>query len=359
MSLLAPLALAGLLATAQDLPGVPGPGDAVTPGDGAIVLPPGPVAAALEALGTRDARPLPSPWPAWSDHGEAGWGGEAAWRRWVELLRAEAPPHPSAPARRAALAQLARAQGRDGDAWVHLLACASEPAVLADLLPQFIPGVAPGAAPDALPDGVLLTPALPPAERPRGGLRWLAGRKLVRTRFRLGEAECSLGVSVDRDGLEVAVHHLAGGPARVRVVPPVPRGIDPGLLFADWEKRKADSGPVEFLLTAEDPEHTLWLTFHPRAERWPEPALDTLAGLAPGRAIRVVSPAGDEPRLRRFAEALGELLGVPASLCPRDAAAPPGLEPLVIHLEPDAAGERKLCELIGLAEAFALAAPLR
>jgi hypothetical protein len=337
--------------------------DLVTPADGTVALPPGRVAEMLERLGGAvpriDAGALGQPWPEWDERSPAGWGGEATWRRWVELVRAEAER--SAPPRRAQLALLARLQGRDGDAWAHLLACEPEPGVVAVLLPHFSPGV-PRALldrTDPLPDGVLLSPALPPTEDPRAGLRWLAGKRIERREFAVGAALCALELSVDPDGIEVSVRHLSGGAARVRLRAPMPRGIEPGLAFADWEKLPAGAGPVEFRLDAEANEHSLWVTFHPPEARWPSPPPETLRALTPGRMILLESPPDDEPVLRRFAEALSELLGVEARACAAGARPAPGLEPLVLRFDPGPAGERMLVDCIGLAEAFALSTPDR
>jgi len=355
--MVSPIALvAGSLLLAQDL---------VHPGAGLVSLPPGRVAEMLERHGDPSpeagALSLGEPWPAWDDRSPAGWGGEPAWRRWVELVRAEADARTSAPPRRAQLALVARLQGRDGDAWAHLLACESDPGLVALLLPLFSPGVPRALLGQrgALPDGVLLTPALPPAEDPRAGLRWLAGRRIERREFEVGAARCALIVSVEPDGIEVSVRHLSGGAARVRVLAPLPRGIQPGLAFADWEKLPPDAGPVEFRLDAESNEHSLWLTFHPPEARWPSPPLESLHALSPGREILLESPRGDEPELRRFAEALSELLGVEARVSAPQAHPRAGLEPLVLRFVPGPAHERMLVDLIGLAEAFALSAPDR
>ncbi len=327
-----------------------------------IAVPPGRVAELLAGLAP-DARPAPlgATWPAWSDRGPTGWGGEPAWRRWVELVRAEAEASSPAAARRAELALLARVQGRDGDAWEHLLACAGDPGLVAALLPAFSPGVpaeflGQGAR---LPEGVLLAPALPPCDEARAGLRCLAGKRIECLEFELGAARCALRVSVDRDGLEVNLRHLAGGRARVRVLAPLPRGIDPGLVFADWEKLAGHEGPVEFTLDAEQPEHSLWLTFHPAEERWPSPRLELLARPSAGRELVLTSPGADEPVLARFAEALGELLQVPASLRAEGFRPASALEPIVLRFGPGPRSERKLLEYLGLAEAFALRAPIR
>jgi hypothetical protein len=348
--------IAGALLLAQEI---------VTPGAGHVSLPPGRVAEMLVRIG--DAAPEPGalargePWPAWDDRTSGGWGGEPTWRRWVELVRAEADAAASAPGRRAQLALVARLQGRDGDAWAHLVACESDPGLVAALLPLFSPGV-PRALLDqrgALPDGVLLTPALPPADEPRAGLRWLAGKRIERRDFEVGAAHCSLTVSLEPDGVEVSVRHLSGGAARVLVQAPLPRGVEPGLAFADWEKLPPGAGPVEFRLDAEANEHALWVTFRPPEARWPSPPLDTLVALNPGREILLESPRGDEPELRRFAEALSELLGVEARTSASGARPRAGLEPLVLRFGTAPARERLLTDLIGLAEAFALSAPDR
>lgn len=325
-----------------------------------ISAPPGRVAELLAGLAPDTHPATLATWPTWSDHSRAAWGGEPVWRRWVELVRAEAGAARPVPARRAELALLARMQGRDGDAWEHLLACAGDAQLVAALLPAFSPGVPVEflGRPAPLPDGVLLTPALPPCDEARAGLRCLAGKRIEQLGFEVGAARCSLRVSVDGDGLEVSLRHLAGGPARVRVLAPVPRGIDPGLIFADWEKLPDHEGPVEFTLDAEQPEHSLWLTFHPAKESWPSPRLELLARPTAGRELVVSAPEPEE-RLARFAEALGELVQVPASLRVEGVQAGAGLEPIVLHLGSGPRSERKLLEYLGLAEAFALRAPIR
>src|SRR5262245_9519678 len=357
-----PIALvAGSLLLAQEV---------VTPGAGLVSLPPGRVAEMLDRIGDAATEPgelgpgalaLGEPWPAWDARTSTGWGGEPVWRRWVELVRAEANAAASAPPRRAQLALVARLQGRDGDAWAHLVACEPDPGLVAALLPLFTPGVPRALLGQrgALPDGVLLTPSLPPADDPRAGLRWLAGKRIERTEFEVGAARCSLTVSVEPDGIEVTVHHLSGGAARVRVQAPLPRGVEPGLAFADWEKLPPGSGPTEFRLDAESNEHSLWVTFHPPGARWPSPRLDSISALNPGREILLESPRGDEPELHRFAEALSELLGVEARATAPGSLPRAGLEPLVLRFDPGPSRERMLADLIGLAEAFALSAPDR
>lgn len=334
----------------------------VTPGPGTVSLPRGTAARALDELerGTA-AKPFGYAWPAWDERSAAGWGGEPTWRRWVELLRAERAAETSDPARRAELALVAHLQGRHGDAWEHFSAAAAEPAWLATLLPLFVPGVplelATSRAP--LPEGVLLTPSLPPSDVPGAGLRQLAGTRLEALSFQVGAAELRLALSVDRDGLEIKLVHLSGASTRVRVLPPVPRGIEPGLVFADWEKRPGELVPIEFVLTAEDPEHTLWLTFHPPRDHLPNPPLELVRTPSVARGILVLSPTGAEPHLVAFTHALAELFEVPCELFSSDHVPRAGLEPLVLRLDTSSDGERRLAHWLGHAERHFLAARVR
>jgi hypothetical protein len=360
MALLAPI-LGRLLVALAALPQLHDDGN-VTPGPGTVSLPRGAAAQALDELerGTA-AKPFPYAWPAWDERSSAGWGGEPTWRRWVELLRAERAAATSDPARRAELALVAHLQGRHGEAWVHFTAAANEPAYLATLLPLFMPGVPVALATSAepLPDGVLLTPALPPSDVPGAGLRQLAGTRLEALSFRIGAATVRLALSVDRDGLEIKLVHLSGGSARVRVLPPVPPGIEPGQVFADWEKRPGALVPIEFTLTAEDPEHTLWLTFQAPRDHLPNPPLEFMRTPDAARGILVLSPGGNEPHLAAFTHALSELFEIPCELFPAEHVPRAGLEPLTIRLDTSSDGERRLAHWLGHAERHFLAARVR
>jgi hypothetical protein len=318
-----------------------------------IVLPEGPVAARLAELdpSTVPAK-LGASWPDWADHGASAWGAPPPWRRWVELLRAEA--RSGEPARRAELAELARLQGRDADAWSHWLEAARDPAQGVALLPLFLPGALEVRGPDSLPEGALLCPSLPPCSRVDAGLREMAGTAIELGAFSIGAARASLKVAVSGDGLEVVLQHLAGAPARVRVKAPVPPGIDPGKVLADWERQPDGQEIVEFVLDAENAEHSLWLTFHPRAERWPRPPVELLRPLASGRTLLVLGRADDAARLRSFAEAAHELLGISTRFVTELPATSFAFEPLVLDLRSATSLERKLGEMLGRIEALVL-----
>ena len=360
------------------------------------VLPEGPIAelfqrveetgsseleASLEELGL-DPWPI---WPAWSDRGPTGWGSEAPWRRWVELLRAEsaaqnnahreadaptlAGADPERARRRAELALLARAQGRDPDAWRHLLATRDDPRYAARLEPVFLMGAPPSslARPkEPLEPGVLLSPPLPPAtDDPRGRLRNLVGRTFEHRAVRIGETVAGLRVVVEGDGIQVDLRHRSGPAVEVRVAPPVPPGVEIGLLYADWMRLDDPLAPVPFTLSTEEPEHTVWGRFRPRSERWPAPLAPRDFQVRRGRGVVVevanLAVESDEPFYQRLSQALGELFGVPSQLQRRGthSVEETFFEPTVLRLEGSAAGERKLLAMLSLIENYALAGGAR
>lgn len=325
-----------------------------------LVFPPGPIEELVARLPV-EAPPLASPWPAWDDRSEpAGWGGERAWRRWVELVRAEARAPEPDPRRRVELALLARMQRRDADAWWHLSRAAADPSLVAAALPAFLPGVPLellGSAED-LPDGVLLRPALPPALHDRrGSLRQLAGRTMEHRFVRVAGALLMMRVVIEGDGVQVDVTHREGPEVRLSIAPPVPPGVEIGAIYADWESLDGNPEAAELVLSADAPSHSIWGRFLPRAERWPAPLPDPDRPPQPREELVLVVPAErrGEPVFARFAEALAELYELPCELVDENAG--PGrhlLEPVAIHLGSGAESERKLVAMIGLAEAWAL-----
>ena len=196
--------------------------------EGTLVLPPGDVAEALAELPPGDGVPSetdPAPsWPPWLfEAGKDPWADERPWRLWVELLRAEA--RDSAPENRARLAQLARLQERDADAWRHVVGI-RDGSLARTVLPLLLPGVpSEHLGRKTLPAGVLLRPALPPpADGSEGTLRSLVGRPARAERIRIADSLVSLQVVVEADGVQVDLNHLAGPPVELRVQAPVPPG---------------------------------------------------------------------------------------------------------------------------------------
>ncbi len=317
-----------------------------------------------EAAGTAKRSELQEPpWPEWRSGADSGWNREEPWRRWVELVRAEARAESPHPGTRARLALLARAQGRDTDAWRHLLRCGTDALVL-DLLPAFLPGVPEELlCAETLPDGVFLRPALPPStDDSRERLATLAGRSMAAREVRIGGATISFELAVQGDGIQVDLVHLAGPCTRVRLVLPVPRGVDIALTYEDWEKLADPRAPVLVELSAEDPEHTVWGRFQPRRDRWPMtlPGEDARAVRARAPLALAVPEEDGDPRLARFAEALAELFDRPC-LHPYEpsleTAGP--FEPIVLHLGAGFDPDRKLTAMISLSEIHALAGAAR
>jgi hypothetical protein len=343
-----------------------------------VLLPPGREAELVARLVARGAQPAAPPrgWPAWEDRSASGWGGEAPWRDWVELLRAEsagAPGDADSAARRARLALLAVVQGRGADAWAHLLACGDDPVVLT-LLPALLPGVPVEhlGEPGPLPAGVTLRPVLPPprpdARGPASGLEAVAGQVMEHQTVRIGETVVGLRVLIEGDGVQVDVTHRSGPAVDVTVLPPVPSGVDIGLLYADWTEIAQAREAVPFTVAPGDAAHTIWGRFLGRPARLPAPVLAPGAP-RPRGDLRVVVPEAraGEALLSRFAEALSELFDRPAlvttdALDDRldgaggDATAPP-FEPIAIRIEDGAAGEEKLVAMIAMIERLLLDAP--
>ena len=329
------------------------------------VLPPGPVADRVATLARleRSAPEAPA-WPRWTPPSgpDDPWAAEAPWRDWVELVRDEAAAEPPDPGRRARLALLARAQGRDADAWRHLLA-AGETAEASALLPAFLPGLL-TPDPEADGGGSHLAPALPPGSPTADGpLRSLVGREMRLEGFALGGARLSITVRVEGDGVQVDLAHLEGPEVRVAVTLPVPPGVELGVVYADWERLDETDAPVPLVLSPDSPTHELWGRFRSLAVRWPAPLPgdDSPLVRTPERVVIQVPRGGaPDPRVARFAEGLAELIERPTSLrragdMPRESEEGRGLEPLLLHLDDPAEAERKLVALMGLAEAHALA----
>ena len=341
-----PLALALLALSPQAPEGGPPP---------QIALPPSAAARALAALGpdTRPVAPDLKPWPAWEERGESGWGGELAWRRWVELVRAEARAETPDPRRRAALALLARAQGRDLDAWAHFAACAGAPETLAWLAPALALGADPfveGTARGVLADGVVLTPALPPGEAPLAPVRETSVEGIT-----IGGARAKLTLRLEPDGVQVDLAHQGGGAAELGLRMRAPQGFAIGVLYADWERQDGAPTELRFTLSAEAPEHTVWGRFERQRRTWPAGLPERGWATLGGAGIAVIAPDPQPAILVRLAEALGELFEVPSEAVPsrsieRDGA----LAPVELTIPAGPAGEAELSGILSLAERFAL-----
>jgi hypothetical protein len=235
-------------------------------------------------------------------------------------------------------------------------------------MPRFMPGLPEelllrGDSTDALPEGVLLEPSLPPPA-PEDE-RWFGTRSMELGSLRVGEARLGMKVTQEIDGIQIDLVHLEGPPTRVRVRPSYPQGVQVGTSYLDWERREAQPGGFEIRLSAEEPEHTLWVRFRPVREAWP-------SRLPAQRSARIARSGfcvlqGDDPKLRahsellrRFCESLSELYQVPCTYRVASGDGPgasgAALEPLTLRFLDAEEITRKLPALIGLAERYALAA---
>lgn len=341
-----------------------------------VELPPGRIATLFQTARrlAAPAAPPPVAWPAWSDTGPSGWGGPEPWRRWVELLRAEAHAETPDPERRAALALLAIVQGRSAEAWVHLETLGPSPLAEA-VLPALMPGAPQRrlASTEPLPSGVRLTPGLPPphdAFLEQGAvdrIEALLGRTMRVPSLVVGETRLEMRVIVEGDGVQVDLVHLEGPAVSVELVLPVPGGVELGDVYANWEKIGRGPFPIAVDVRPEPRRSTVWGRFRPRSERWPAPPPGERPAVGRGEILIVVPRERlGEPRLQRLGEALGELFGRATRLTtPADARAARFFEPTAIHLGPlpttDAsslsalAHDRKLLGLLRMVEAHALA----
>ncbi|MBL8857757.1 MAG: hypothetical protein JNL28_04530 [Planctomycetes bacterium] len=291
---------------------------AVTPPHSLFEFPVGEVAARIARL---EPSTLPAATPP--DLGAAGrvpavaleaWSQAATWKAWSALVEAEARTAHADPERRARLALLAAAHGRSDDAWRHFAAI-EDSAWHAAILPRFLPGVpansdsGAGGAPGALLDDVVLSPSLPPASpnAPRDGR--VDRRAMSSNAIKIGAAQVSMRVSVEAEGVQIDVRHVAGESARFAVLLP----SVPGFIFADeyvdWYVQDARGVPHTVEVKPGEAEHTIYGRFEPRPRVQPNAVPHvvpgsiaqgglwfTIADSDPGRALVVALAADLEQR---------------------------------------------------------------
>jgi len=219
------------------------------PGD--VLLPDGPAARAWASVDPQ--APLSDEWA--SELGEGGprvlalldpWATPLTWQSWSRWLA----PSEKTSSERGALAILAARQGRPADAWSHYSALVSDPATAAAVMPRLLPGIPPGAAPGApLPGGSVLSPTPPP-----GALAAARGRVRPVTasaEFQTDKATVRLVISVEAAGIEVKVHHLAGGPVSLHVQLPELLEREIRVTYIDWMRQDTRNEPLAVELTPE------------------------------------------------------------------------------------------------------------
>lgn len=287
----------------------------------------------------------------------------ATWRAWRSALERVLATDDAAA--RARLALVALEQGRYRDAWGHFERCASDPSVVAALLPRFVPGVergtplAYGGRAEPLADGVVLRPALPPPLAPVPGAdARLARRTLALGGITVGSATIALAVAVEAEGVQVEVAHESGGPARVRIVIPRAEEYGVGAEYVDWLKQETLGAPLEVALAPGDEPHVLFARFEPRDPRWPTSLPADVPAAIGEHGLVLVGPA-DEPRnaaeraqlARIAAELSSPALGIACRLRGAGETAAGGV---AVDMSDGAGRAEKLAWLVSAIERFAV-----
>lgn len=218
---------------------------------GDVLLPEGPAARAWASVDPE--APLADEWI--KDLGDGAretltlndpWTNPATWQSWSRWLASDV----RTPSESAALAILAARQGRPADAWSHYSELVSDPKAAAAAMPRLLPGIPPASALGApLSEGCLLHPTPPP-----GSLAAARGRTRPVTasaEFQIGQATARLVISVEPAGVEVSVHHLAGGPASFRVQLPELLEREVRVSYIDWMRQDTRNEPLAVELTPE------------------------------------------------------------------------------------------------------------
>ena len=245
---------------------------------GPFEFPPGNIATRVAALAPQT---ICAPTP--SDLGAAGhvpalaigaWSQVSTWKSWSALVEAESHAGRSDPERNLRLALLAAAQGRSDDAWRHC-ATIDDPAWLALLMPRFLPGVPAGSpagvggVPGPLPDGVVLSPSLPPASVSAPPSGRADRRAMSSNAIQVGRAIVSMRVSVEAEGVQIDVRHVAGDSATLSIL--IPNA--PDFVFADeyvdWYVQAERGVPHTIQVKPGEAEHTIYGRFEPRPRAQP------------------------------------------------------------------------------------------
>lgn len=287
--------------------------------------------------------------------GSGPWDSPATIAAWSSAV-ARASADAAAPGPRAELALLALAQERYDDAWAQFAACGGHPETVAALLPQFLPGAASSSAIAELADGVVLRPALPPRSLGSAASR-VDRRAMSVQRFRVGAAELSLKVSVEAEGVQVEVRHLAGGACKVSIVVPQPGDSESEIEYVDWYRQETLRTPHELVLEPGGDERVVYARVAPRASAWPRAGEALAAQLKHGELWLEV--ARDDARFD-VVDALANALTAPpfglraTTRDPRDPR-PLDAKGVAVDLVASADRPRKLAHLVSAAEALALA----
>ena len=325
---------------------------------GDVLLPEGPAARAWASVdpsspirdewmdelkeGTRDALRAQDPWQT-----------PAAWEAWSDWISAER----RGAVESAGLAILAASGGRDEDAWGHYAALVSDPVIAAAVMPRLLPGIpAELSASEPLPDGCLLRPTPPP-----GALAAARGRTrpvTASTELEVGEAKLRLVISIEPSGVEVALHHLSGGPVTLQVQLPELLEREVRVSYIDWMRQDERNAPLSATLTPDmEGPVQLFGRFLARSRALPASPSSTLPKQLLAAGLWIEPEGRDEltPIHSAAAAALSSALGVPGGARRAKKDAVPLLSAgLVIHLPEGPQGARTLSRIVRAAEAWLL-----
>jgi hypothetical protein len=282
------------------------------------------------------------------------------WHMWAEWVAGEA--RETAPERRAALCLLARAQGRNADAWGHYAKLGADPRWVASVTPYLLPG-APLDAPvetggnlAPLPAGVLLQPFLPPpiqdGETPSAGVAW---RKATVRGIRVGEATIDLTISVEATGVQVDVTHRGGGATKVAILIPEPPGYEIRIEYLDWMQTDEPRLPILVDLQPGGEPTTLWGRMIERRVSLPTGQAQRLPQSLVQGGLFLSLPANDPQRdaVAEITPVLAKLLGVRVGLT-EPGGSLPGWTGTVLHLGSPAERGKRLTWLASSIESFLL-----
>ena len=328
----------------------------LSPLSGDVLLPEGPAARAWASVDP--TAPISDAWMKELEKGAVKalrapepWQTPAAWEAWAHWISAERRGAEES----AGLALLAARGDRSEDAWNHYAALVADPAVAAAVMPRLLPGIPAEITSGApLPDGCLLRPTPPP-----GALAAARGRSrpvTASTELEVGDAKLRLKISIEPSGVEVALYHLSGGPATLRVQLPELLEREVRVSYIDWMRQDERNAPLNATLTPEmEGPVQLFGRFLARRESLPASPSDKLPIqlITAGLWIEPEGPGEISLLQSTAAAALSKALSVPggARRASKNSIQLPSAG-LVIHLSDGPEGARTLSRIVSAAEAW-------
>lgn len=265
-----------------------------------------------------------------------------AWSTALSRIQAPQAPLQTRLDAHLSLCVIAKAQGRDQDAWFHLQKLGDGPQQVARAIPYLWPGV-PFDTPIGkgsrlkLPAGTLLQPAFPllPADGRQGEegpprMTWTGGLTVQ------GKA-MDLRFTLQPEGIEMDLWNRASESLSIKVILPSPRNFESSYTYSDWEKTlDALLGIAIELPAGREDAWTLFSRLKPAFEAWPA---SPKAGAAwfKDRSMRLLL-ARDEtptPELETLAKVLRDLLGIPVGFGTMEQELPPRC--VIVDLGPGSA----------------------